>query len=355
MKRVTYILVLLSGFFALPAFSQNDSIDSSFAIADTQNVSVKLFESDDLIELSLRFDITYYKRKRPDKEYLDAILTYHTSDKDSINKKIKVRARGQFRRDFCDFPPIVLNFKMSDPDGGEFKGIDKLKVVPYCKMGYEEYILKEFLVYKLYNVLTDNSLRVRLLKINYINTSKKSKPVQQYGFAIEPISLFERRTKSVEVKTANVTQKNIKPEMMDRFAIFNYMIGNTDWSVPILHNALVLAQSKSDRPELGMIVPFDFDYSGLVNTDYSVPYVGLPIKSVRERLYLGICRSEEVFINALKEFAEKKEEFYKVINDFPYLKAKSKKEMITYLNGFFIGLDKRNTLAYTFRKECLDF
>lgn len=355
MKKTIIILIFLSGFFIKPAFSQNDSIIAPYAVRDTQNVNITLFDYDDLIEISLKFDITNYKRKRSDKEYLDAILTYHTSKTDSISKKIKLKARGEVRRSLCDFPPLLLNFKMKDSTGGEFSGIDKLKVVPYCKVGYEEYVLKEYLIYKLYNVLTDNSFRVRLLRIKYINTFKAGKPITQFGFALEPIKLLEKRTNSIEVKTANLTQKNIRPEMMDRFAIFNYMIGNTDWSVPIMHNVLVLSQGGSDRPDLGVIVPFDFDYSGLVNTDYSVPFAGLGITSVRDRRYLGICRSETVLINAMREFLDKKEEFYKVINEFPYLKEKSKKEMIFYLEQFFSGLDKQNTVVNKMLYECISF
>jgi hypothetical protein len=266
-----------------------------------------------------------------------------------------VRARGEIRRTgpgICDFPPLLLNFQLKDSVGGEFTGINKLKVVPYCKLGYEDYILKEYLIYKLYNVLTDNSLRVRLFKINYINTAKESKPLNQFGFAIEPVSLFEKRTKSIEVKMTNLSQANIKPDIMDRFAIFNYMIGNTDWSIGNQHNTMVLSQPGSERPELGIVVPFDFDYSGLINTDYAIPFVGLPIESVTERLYRGICRTEEVFKNALKEFSDKKEALYGVINDFPYLSAKSKKQTLMYLDGFFNEFDKRNSIVYKLLNEC---
>jgi hypothetical protein len=355
MKKTICILIFLSGFLIRPAFSQIEPIDTLHAIADTQNVKISLFDSDELFDISLKFDLTNYKRKRSDQEYLDAILTYYTSKTDSITKTIKVKARGEFRRTMCDIPPLLLNFKMKDSVGGEFTGIDKLKLIPTCKAGFEDYILREYLIYKLYNVLTDISFRVRLLRINYINTSKNSKPLVQYGFVLEPIKLLEKRTNSIEQKTAKVTQKNIKPEIMDRFAIFNYMIGNTDWSVPILHNALVLAQGFSDRPDLGIIVPFDFDYAGLVNANYAVPFESLPITSVRERYYLGICRSEEVFLNALKEFTDTKEEFYRIINEFPYINEKSKKDMIRYLDGFYVKFDKQNSIIGDLRRTCIKF
>jgi len=269
-----------------------------------------------------------------------------------VNKNIKLRARGEIRRAICDLPPMNLNFKLKDTVGGEFIGINKLKLVPYCKIGYEDYILREYLIYKLYNLLTNNSLKVRLLRINFINTAKKSKPIRQYGFAIEPIKLFEKRTHSIEVKSVNLSQLDVKPEAMDRFAIFSYMIGNTDWAVPNHHNALVFAQPQSDNPSLGLVVPYDFDYSGLVNTDYAVPNENLPIKSVRERLYMGMCRSEAVFNENVKEFAEKKDEFYKLINDFPYLSTRSKKDMINYLNSFYNLYDKHNSIVFEFLNQC---
>jgi hypothetical protein len=355
MKKTICILIFLSGFFVLPVFSQADSTVFQNTISDTHYVNPVLFDSNELFEITLRFDITAFKKKRSDVDYLDAILTYRTSNTDSINKKIKVKARGNVRKAICDFPPLMLEFKMKDSSGGEFGGINKMKMVSYCKKGFQNYVLKEYLIYKLYNVLTDNSLRVRLLKINYINTSKPGKPVSEFGFVIEPVSLFEKRTNSIELKTQKITQKNIKPEMMDRMAIFNYMIGNTDWSVPILHNVLVFAQAKSENPELGMIVPFDFDYSGLVNAEYAVPFEGLGIKTVRDRRYIGICREKEAYISDLKEFSDRKDKFYKVINAFPYLNDKEKKDMILYLDGFFEKIDKRNTLVYDILGGCISF
>jgi len=352
MKKIFPVLIFLSGFFIQPVLSQNDSVNIDYILADTQKVNIKLFDSDDPIDISLRFDITYYRRNKPDVEYLPAVLTYCTNDKDSINKNVKVRSRGESRRRICDFPPLNLNLKLTDSVGGEFAGIDKLKLVPYCKIGYEEYVLKEYLVYRLFNVLTENSFRVRLLRINYINTFKKSKPIRQYGFAIEPVKLLEKRTHSLEIEIPNISQRNIKPDIMDRVAIFNYMIGNTDWSVPNRHNVLVLTQPLSDQPELGLTVPFDFDFSGLVNAEYAAPSDALPITSVRVRYYVGICRNQENYLKALKEFTDKKDMFYKVINDFPYLSGRSKKEIINYLDEFYSGFDKRNSILINILDNC---
>ncbi|MBN2863245.1 MAG: hypothetical protein JXN62_08800 [Bacteroidales bacterium] len=352
MKKLILTLLFLAGFFTLPAFSQNDTVDVVYDIADTINKDIRLFERDDLLELSLRFDITTYRRKRSSEEYLPAVLTYHISEADSINKDIKLRARGIMRLGYCDYPPIRLNFKKTKSPDDEFSNIDKLKLVTHCKLGNENYLLTEFLIYKLYNILTENSFRVRLVRMNYINTHKESKPVRQFGFVIEPIEALCTRTNSHEISSKGVDQPNIKADMMDRMAIFNYMIGNTDWYVSNHHNVVILVQPHSERPDLGAIIPYDFDYAGLVNADYAVPHEAVPIKTVRERYYCGICRTEEEFTEALKEFSDKKEEFYNIIRDFPYMNDKQKKGLFTYLDEFYKDFDKRNSIVYKLLSEC---
>jgi hypothetical protein len=357
MKRIILsILLFLSVFIFRPISAQVDTLDSRYAVNDTQDVKVTLFDTDAIFEISLKFDINKYKRLRSDSIYLPAVLTYHISETDSVVKDIKLRARGNIRRTaICDFPPLMLNFKLKDSEGTEFSGINKLKIVPYCKLGYEQYVLKEYLVYKLYNVLTDLSMRVRLFKITYINSVKQKKPITQYGFAIEPVEHLEDRTNTKEIEYSGLTQRHIRQDMLDRAAIFNYMIGNTDWAVPIKHNVIILRNSQFTPVNENLIVPYDFDYSGLVATDYAVPFDALPIKRVQERLYMAVCRSETEFSDALNEFAEKKDEFYKVINSFPHISEKSRKVMINYLDSFFDGMDRRSSLVKRLLNDCIWF
>lgn len=358
MKKSLPLLILLACFTVHRAAGQEaDSALNRYAVRDTQNVNIKLFNSDKLFEIALSFDITTYKRKRSDTTYFDAVLSYFTDDGDTINKNVRVKARGKIRRtsEICDFPPLSLNFRMKDPVAGEFIGINKLKIVPYCRVGYEDYVLREYLVYKLLNALTDYGFKVRLMRITFINTAKSSKPIHQFGFAIEPLKLLEKRTHTNEIVTKYITRKGIKPDIMDRISIFNYMIGNADYSVPALHNVYVLSQPFSENPELGIAIPYDFDYAGLVNAEYAVPPAILPIKSVRERFFMGLCRTDDEFKKALQEFLDKKEELYSIINDFPYLRPKSKKDMINYLDGFYSDFDKRNTIIHKLSTDCKDF
>ena len=142
---------------------------------------------------------------------------------------------------------------------------------------------------------------------------------------------------------------------MDRVAIFQYMIGNTDWELPTMHNIIIMTSPSTTNPGLGLVIPYDFDYSGLINAYYAIPFPGLSIKSVTERYYLGICRDADVLKRELEEFSGKKEEFYSLINEFPYLREKEKKRIIKYLERFYDDFDKNNSIVYKLLSTCKDF
>jgi hypothetical protein len=234
------------------------------------------------------------------------------------------------------------------------KKIEKVKLVTHCKSGNEDNLLKEYLIYKLYNVLSDVSFRVRLVRIDYINTAKKNKTVTAFGFLIEPVNVLAERTNKIEVESINLGQKDMLPEILDRMAIFNYMIGNADWSIPNQHNCKILLEASAQTPNLGIPVPYDFDFTGMVNASYAVPSEGSSIESVKQRIYTGTCRSRETFSEELKEFTENKAEFYRIITDFPNLSERGKKEMIKYLDDFYDECDSQMSIIDSFLKTCKD-
>jgi hypothetical protein len=352
-KRIFLILSTIS--FLVLFFCTNPNLLAQTAIPDSSKKSFRLFEDDKLIEITLRFDLSTYFRTKPKNEYLKANLTIHLSKTDSINKDIGLKTRGIFRNQYCVFAPIELNIKKAGFGYTDLDKISKLKLVPQCSFSKinEDYVLREYIAYKLFNVLTDTSFRVRLISINYIDTQKKRKPIKQYGFFIEPIEMLAARTNCTQVKSAALNQKSIVPKTMDRLAIFNYMIGNYDWSVPGQHNVTVIKTLGFEPAGLGIAIPHDFDWTGLVNPIYAVPTEEIGIENVRERRFDGVCRSKEVYQKDLEIFVEKKAQFYKVINDFPYIDQKVKKDMTDYLNGFFNQLEgRRDLIVSTLMNSC---
>jgi hypothetical protein len=357
MKKRIFFQVCLVTFLISPVIGQNVDPQAKRAIPDSSSKSFSLFEDEKPLEISLRFDLSTYLRTKPKEDYLKANITFHLSKTDSISKNIKLRTRGVFRNQYCTFSPIELNFGKTDFGYSDLNRISKLKLVPECRSGSENenYVLREYLIYKLYNILTDTSFRVRLLTINYLDTEKKRKPVSQYGFFIEPAEMLAARTNTIQVNVRTLNQKSIIPKIMDRVAIFNYMIGNYDWSVPGPHNIKVVKSLKVDTVALGIAIPYDFDWSGVVNPSYAIPAENVGTENVRERIFQGVCRTKEVYQKELALFLEKKDEFYRVINEFPYLDQREKKDITGYLDGFFNQMAGRRDLAEVLMETCKKF
>jgi hypothetical protein len=347
---VILIIFLLTG--------RNTVSFAQTAISDSSKKSFRLFDDDKIIEITLRFDLTTYFKTKPRDEYLKANLTIHFSKTDSITRDIGLKTRGAFRNQQCTFAPIELNIKKAGFGYSDLDKISKLKLVPQCNFNKinEDYVLREYLAYKLFNVLTDTSFRVRLLKITYMDTQKKRKPINQYGFFIEPAEMLSKRTNCLQIKLPALNQKSIIPRIMDRLAIFNYMIGNYDWAVPGQHNILVLKSLEYEPTGLGIAIPHDFDWTGLVNPSYAIPIEAIGIENVRERLFLGVCRSKEVYKKELEMFLEKRNDFFKVINDFSYVSIQTKKDIILYLDGFFDQLTgSKEKILYNLINTCKNF
>lgn len=354
------ILVLIS-MLGNPLFSQGVDDENDPPVDTTQIISViseedwDLFGKDELVKLSLIFDIKSFLKPKNAGEYLDARLFIHMGNADTIEKKVRIKTRGNFRQQFCYFPPIKLNLKDTQFENEYLSQQTTLKFVTHCKntSKFEGYLLREYLVYKLYNVLTDFSFRVRLIQMEYIDSEGSRKPLTQYGFLIEHLNSVAARNNAVRIDNEKLSQRLMDPLGISRAALFNYMIGNTDWSVTGLHNMKVIKvkdfQVKDPQP-----VPYDFDYSGMVNAEYAVPVEELGLKTVRDRLYRGICLDDAINDATIRLFLEKKMQMYDVINDFEFLSKYDKKDMIEYLDGFFRILDSDFLIQRDIYSTCIE-
>jgi len=322
--------------------------------ADSARKDFGLFENDEPLDITLRFDLSTYLRTKPKKDYLKANITFHVSKSDSVSADIRFRTRGEYRNRECTFAPIELNFKKVDFGYKDLNKVSDIKLVTECGSGSDNsnYVLREYVIYKLFNLLTDTSFRVRLLNVTYIDSEKKRKPIKQYGIFIEPLKLLTERTNSIQIRSLNLTQRNIVPRLIDRLAIFNYMIGNYDWSVPQQHNIKLIKPLVVAPGEQAIAIPYDFDWTGLVNASYAIPGENVGIQNIRERLFVGICRTNEVYQKDLEIFAGMKDDFYRLIEEFPYLNKREKRDMTLYLEGFFSQLNRKSKLIDNLMNTC---
>ena len=338
-------------FISVKSISQTDE----YVLNDTIVQNIKLFGNDEPIYFTLKSDFKKFKKEKFKEKYQPAQLIYKINDSIEVNKNVRIKARGEFRKKHCNFPPIRLNWRKTEIVKNEFVDYYKLKMVTHCNSSehYEQYILKEYLCYKLYNIISDKSFRARLINITYIDEGhRKKKEIKTWSFFIEDYTMLAERCNSYKLKNEKLGMFSVEEQNLLEFSMFMFMIGNADWSVTGLHN-LKLLKSKNFQQTKAFAVPYDFDYTGIVNASYAIPDENrLGISHITERVYLGPCKSEDKFKPIIKKFNTHKNEFYDLIESFEYLKEQSKAEMIEYLDEFFSIINSKNFHYNYLKSHC---
>lgn len=295
----------------------------------------KRFNRNSILKLTIETNTKDLVTKKYKEEWQPLTLKMREENGDSVSWKAKVRTRGNIRKQVCYYPPLKVKFKKKWLlKNGMDSAYNDLKIVVGCRKGanYGDLVLKEYLTYKLYEELTDISFRTQLAEITFIDTEGKWKPMTTYAFIIENEDEMATRLNARCAKPKRLRSKYMYAHQLDKMTIFEYMIGNTDWSAHSSHNVRLI--KCKDYP-LPVPIAYDFDYSGLVNAPYAVHGEGIDIEKITERLYLGICREAGVLEEQIPIFNEKKDKLYQLINEFDYLSSKKKKTMINYLDDFY--------------------
>lgn len=312
----------------------------------------KFFQQDSVIQVTLSTDMKKLAAQRSKPAFQEATVTWHNAESTGdVTEPARVRLRGNFRRENCGIASMMIDFE-TGMDSSRFRNLEKLKFVAPCnrKAEGDDLVLKEYLLYKIYNLFTEKSFRVRLMHMNFEDKANKVKPYKNYAFAIEPIDDVGKRNNCREedsIKFQTVETNKIHTTMV---SIFQYMIGNTDWSIPNLHNIKVLVHNDSPwmRP---YVVPYDFDYCGAVNATYAIPQEMLNIEKVTDRLYRGFPATIEELRPIIALFNQKEPEVFKIIEDFKLLDDDPKKEMVNFLKQFFVIIKDESNVVNIFIKN----
>ena len=321
-----------------------------------RGVPTPLFASNEPVEFTLKADYDELDGDRSqDPEARDAILEWVDMDGEPRGMGLKVETRGKFRlqKSTCPFPPIRLDLKKDSLAATIWDGQNKLKLVTYCddRDNYERNVIEEYLVYRGFNLLTDNSFRARLARITYEDTSGENDPVTRWGFMIENDEDMAARLSGRLLEVPQAHPSNMDGEAATLMALYQYLIGNTDWSMVYFHNAkLVRLPGAVHVP-----VPYDFDFSGFVDAPYATPDPSLRIGSVRQRVYRGFCR-DDVDMDALYErMREHAPKFEALIREQVGLDEGDKEDLIDYLSEFWEKLDDPDELEDDIEKRCLEW
>jgi hypothetical protein len=309
-----------------------------------------LFRSDEIINIQLRSDFSAIEKNRTgNPEYFEGELIYYSPGGEPAKFNVRVMVRGHFRRDpeICSFPPLLVNFREKEVRNTLFDNQDKLKLVTPCQDDKD--VVEEYLVYKMYNQVTDLSMKVRLAKITYYDTGGGKKLFEKYSFFVEDRDHVAKRNKAA-VKDRFLTPFDLNRENFKKMAVFEYIIGNKDWHITSRKNVIIM---QPEDPSIGLVVvPYDFDLSGLVNVDYSKPE-GVPEYLLKDkRIYKGLCYTNDEFKDTFEFFRKMKPVFESVIDNQELISKYDKKYIVRYIDRFYEVIEDEDLFRREFLNAC---
>lgn len=317
-----------------------------------------LFSSDETLELVLEAPMRALLRTARKNPVLDGRLRYIDSNGRDVTIDLTITTRGHSRLDLCSFPPLSVSLKKKQTPSTLFAGQHKLKIVSHCKAGsnYQRYFHQEYGIYRAYNVLTDHAFRVRMLDITFRDTEKKRRDEIVPAFFIESGREVAERLNLTEIKTQKISPSQFNVEETNKYELFQYMVGNTDWSIlkgpsteNCCHNGKVIGQRGSHKD--WVVLPYDFDQSGIINTEYSLPSEQFSIRNVRQRLYRGRCSHNEQLDSTIALFNENRSALEAALTP-QALTERSQKKALNYLGAFFETINDENKLNKQVIDKC---
>ena len=312
-----------------------------------------LFQSTSPIEVKLSFAIKEVKKITADSIYTGTMLSYKNDQGTWDSLKVDLRARGNFRRNNCFFPPIRLKMKKKDTEGSLFSGNKDLKLVVPCQTAKtsNDLILKEYIAYKLYEIVTPYVFNTRLVNLTLIDQSgKQPKSYEVKAFFIEDDGLVAKRFEAKMVKDVQLHPMRLQDTVSTIHDFFAFMISNTDWSSTAQHNIKVMQLNNKDYIPLA----YDFDMSGLVNAPYSQVREILEISSVQERIYRGFCRAESLFEYVRNKYLNHETEIMNVFNseEVADMNPKDLDKAKKYIGEFFTILKNDKSFNDKILSKC---
>ena len=304
-----------------------------------------LFNSEDTLELMLEVPMRELLRRAKKKPVLEGQLKYIAADGSDATIDLTITTRGRSRLAQCSFPPLSITLDKDQVESTMFAGQRTLKIVTHCRNAdkYQRYLLQEFGIYKAYNLLSDHSFRVRMLNVTYRDSQQKRRDSMDSAFFIESDEEVAKRNEMTKIKTKTIASHQFDIAETNKYELFQYMIGNTDWAIKkgpgtenCCHNGKVIGHAGSENNWI--VLPYDFDQSGIINTEYALPALDFGIRNVTIRLYRGRCAHNEQLGRTIALFKENRRDIQAALVPLA-LSKKDQKKALKYVDAFFSTID----------------
>ncbi|MEL6971581.1 MAG: hypothetical protein AAFO02_15555 [Bacteroidota bacterium] len=286
----------------------------------------------EITQFTLTFDVDNLSAMKRSDEYFPATFSHQGENWDA-----KVKVRGRYRRRVCDFPPLKLKLNKDMLEAAGLQRHNKFKLVTHCSDNFDnaDNVLREHLAYELYNLMTGEGYRTQLVQVTYRN-SATGETTKRFGIIIEDTTEMAHANGGEECEDCyNIDYNRYENGNPEQVALFQYMIGNSDYGFSTPRNIKHVQQQAGGAFK---VVPYDFDFSGLVDSEYAIPNPNLNQTSIKERIFVWDFDQAPQLDNTIAQFLEKENEAMDLVANFPHLSRGSKRQITKYLNGFFTSL-----------------
>lgn len=280
-------------------------------------------------KMTLETDLTTILEQKKSNEYFPGTLT--TSEGEVY--QLEVRRRGKFRRMKAELPPLKLKFKKKALVTAGFDTLNEMKLVlPFRTDDVgDEWLVREYLAYRMFEHLTPVSIRARLIRLTLRDSHVEKYKKTVYAMLIEDDEFTAARLGANIIEEYGIHPDSFLMNQAALVSMFNYMIGNTDWDVSMSRNVRLVKS-----PESGKILtlPYDFDFSGFVHTNYASPSLESGLKNNRQRFLMANGIRPESLKTAVKILRAAKKDLYSICKS-KHVSRDAIDDMQTYLDSFF--------------------
>lgn len=328
--------------FAAPAYAQQ---------------AKPLFETDAPLRLTITGPISKLIADRENDQEVPG--TVAGPDGQALPVRLKLRGITRRTAEICEFPPLRINFTGPPPAASPFAGQNRLKLVTHCRTSasFQQHLLIEYAAYRMYNLLTPRSFRVRLAQIEYRDSSGRP-IVTRDGFFIEELGdVAKRNTLPMTGARERIMLANLSSADAGRYSMFQHMLANHDWSMRAgpprdycCHNAELIGPLGAGSV---VPIPYDFDFSGLVGAFYAKPPESVQIVDVRQRLYRGFCTHNGAALAAARQMRALRPQMLAVLGQVPGLLPATQRRATAFLERFFADTAADDGVGAKVLKRCI--
>jgi len=289
------------------------------------------------IELTLETDLTTFVAQKKTNNYMPGTLR----TKDGKTYKVEVRPRGRYRRKVSKIPPMKIRFDEKELQAENLDTLNEIKIAlpsVHTEQG-NELIVKEYLAYRMFEKVSDAYFRARLVKLTLIDTNEKGSGKKKlYAIFIEDEEEVSQRLNGVPEDEYGIKMEKFEQEQAALVVMYQYLIGNTDWDFPMHRNVELIKKKENEKM---LVLPYDFDFSGLVSAPYASPSSDSGVKTVRDRYLMSNGIDAEALKSATNLLKTKEKEFYKLCRS-KYLSSETSSSMVKFLESFYKNMEGKD-------------